>query len=150
MSGQGSITFDWADGEHTFRLAIGQLRELQDKTDCGPMQILDRLAGRTWRVDDIRETLRLGLIGGGMKPMEALILTKRYVDEQGHSLIENAKAAQNVILAALVGVKDDPVGKKAQTEESQVTGDSASPSSTEQELPLDGHLEKSTASVSGN
>lgn len=149
MSSNGSITFDWADGEHTFRLPIGQLRELQDKCDAGPMQILDRLMSRTWRVDDARETLRLGLIGGGMKPIEALVLTKRYVDEFGHSLIDNAMAAQNVLMAALAGVKDDPVGKD-QAEESQATGDSTSPPSMVQEPPLDGQPDRSTISVSGN
>ena len=130
MSANGSITFDWADGEHTFRLAIGHLRELQDKTSAGPMQILQRLSDSSWRVDDIRETLRLGLIGGGMTPMDALILTKRYVDDYGHNLIENAKAAQNVIFAALVGVKDDPVGaaKKAQAGEHQTNGSTSPPS----------------------
>lgn len=130
MSANGSISFDWADGEHTFRLAIGQLRELQDKTGCGPMQVYQRLMDATWRVDEVRETLRIGLIGGGMPPMEALILTKRYVDEQGHSLIENAKAAQNVILAALVGVHDDQVGaaKKAQAGEQQTNGSTSPPS----------------------
>ncbi|MDB5597377.1 MAG: hypothetical protein JWM36_4338 [Hyphomicrobiales bacterium] len=149
MSARGSITFDWADGEHTFRLAIGQLRELQDKCDAGPMQIYQRLMDSTWRVDDVRETLRLGLIGGGMKPMDALLLTRRYVDEQGHNLIENAKAAQNIVLAALVGVKDDPVGK-GQAGESQTTGDSTSPPSTVQEPPLDGQQDRSTNSASGN
>lgn len=149
MSANGSVTFDWADGEHTFRLAIGQLRELQDKCDAGPMQIFDRLASRNWRVDDARETLRLGLIGGGMKPLDALILTKRYVDEQGHSLVENATAAQNVLLAALVGVRDDPVGKE-RAEESQATGDSTSPPSMAPEPPLAGQPDKSMTSASGN
>lgn len=149
MSSDGSVTFDWADDEHTFRLAIGQLRELQDKCGVGPMQIYDRLCDRTWRVDDIIQTLRLGLIGGGMKPTEALLLTRRYVENQQMSLLENAKAAQNVILAALVGVKDDPVGKD-KAEEGQTMGGSTSPSSTDKEPPSDGHHDKSTNSASGS
>lgn len=149
MSSDGSINFAWATGDHVFRLRIGHLRELQDHCDAGPMQIFDRLASRSWRVDDVREVLRLGLIGGGMKPLEALVLTKRYVDEYGHSLIENATAAQNVLLAALVGVRDDPVGKE-RAEESQATGDSTSPPSMAPEPPLAGQPDKSMTSASGN
>lgn len=143
MSSNGSITFDWADGEHTFRLAIGHLRELQDKCDAGPMQIFDRLSSRTWRVDDVREVIRIGLIGGGMKPLEAMVLTKRYVDEQAINLVENALAAQNILLAALVGVKDDQVGKE-EAGEKKTAGDSASPLYTGQEPPSDGQQEPLT------
>jgi len=109
MSSDGSITFPWADGEYRFRLAIGQLRELQDKCDAGPAQIAHRLGVGLWRVDDVRETLRLGLIGGGMKPVEALILVKRYVDER--PWMESVNPAQLVLMAALVGDPNEPVGK---------------------------------------
>jgi hypothetical protein len=132
MSADASVTLTWADGEYKFRLPIGQLRELQDKTDAGPIEVLDRLMSRRWRVDDIRETLRLGLIGGGLKPVEALVLIKRYVDER--PLMENAPAAQTVLLAALVGVKDDEVGKGS-PEETEQTDGSASPSFMEQGPP---------------
>lgn len=145
MSANGSITFDWADGEHTFRLAIGHLRELQDKTDCGPMQVFDRLSSKSWRVDDVREVIRLGLIGGGMKPLDALVLTKRYVDEQGINLVENALAAQNILLAALVGVRDDQVGAQKKTPQVVQPSDSNSPPSTDPAHLLDGQPDRLTS-----
>lgn len=127
MTSDGSIAVHWADGEHTLRLAIGQLRELQKRTDAGPAELLDRLHTRRWRVDDLRETLRLGLIGGGMAPMTALERVIVYVD--GRPRQESAAPAAAVLLAALVGVLDDPVGNGAGGE-TEAAG-SSSPPSTE-------------------
>jgi hypothetical protein len=124
MSADASVTLTWADGEHKFRLAIGQLRELQEKTDAGPVEVLDRLATRRWRLDDVRETLRLGLIGGGMAPVKALGLVKRYVDER--PLMESLPAAQAVLLAAIVGVPEDEVGK-GEAEETTTSGSASRP-----------------------
>ena len=126
--GSGSVAFDWADGTYSFRLAIGQLRELQDKTGIGPAALFDRLSGRDWRVDDLRETIRLGLIGGGMDPLDALVLVRRYVDER--PLLESVQPAFRIMVAALVGVADDPAGKKKarRTRKTAVTPSDASAS----------------------
>lgn len=104
-----SIDLDWGDGHHKFALPIGQLRELQDKCDAGPNRILQRLSGIDWRIDDIREVMRLSLIGGGMKPTDAHLLCVRYVDNR--PLMESRLHAQAILLKALVGDPDDPVGK---------------------------------------
>lgn len=134
MSSDGAIEFDWGDGRHRFRLAIGQLRELQDKCSAGPAQILQRLQDRTWRIDEPREIIRLGLIGGGMMPTQAIALVVRYFDERPFN--ENIIPAFNILASALVGVPDDQPkqgsseGKEA-TEET--TDGSASPSSMDQE-----------------
>ena len=149
MSGDASITLTWADGDHRFRLPIGQLRELQDKCGSGPFAIFLRLDDNSWKVDDIRETLRLGLIGGGKRPDEALLLVKRYVDER--PLIENVLAAKSVLFAAIIGVKDDPVGKQeAEEAETETTDASPSPPSMEPAPPLDGHPDRSTNSAFGS
>ena len=108
--GSGLISLDWADGHHAFRLAIAQLRELQDKTGVGPAALFDRLASRQWRVDDLRETIRLGLIGGGMDPLDALALVRRYVDDR--PLMENVLIAWRILSAALIGPEDDQPGKE--------------------------------------
>lgn len=112
MSANAEIELTWGDGEHRFRLAIGQLRELQDKCKCGPQEIADRLRLGTWRVDDIRETIRLGLIGGGKTPLEALTLVVRYVD--GRPWAESTLVAFGIISAAIWGVPEDQpnVGKE--------------------------------------
>ena len=101
MSADGSTTLLWADGEHRFRLAIGQLRELQEKCDAGPGELLLRLTSHRWRVDDILQTIRLGLIGGGMSPTNALVLVKRYVEDRPWG--ENIVIAAQIIVAAVTG-----------------------------------------------
>jgi hypothetical protein len=130
MSRDGSISLTWGDGEHRFRLAIGQLRELQEKCDAGPAEIAGRLADGRWRVNDVRETVRLGLVGGGMAPGDAHKLTTRYVDER--PWLESVPAAQAVLMAALVGVPEEPVGKDqaAEAETEAPTDASPSPLST--------------------
>jgi hypothetical protein len=134
MSRHGEITEKWADGEHVFRLAIGQLRELQEKTNAGPLQLFRRFTLTSdWRIDDVRETIRLALIGGGMKPTDALKLVERYVDER--PLLESIPIAIRVMEAILLGVDDDPIdGKKATAAagtNAQMTGEkSSSPAST--------------------
>lgn len=125
------VDLKWGDGDYTFRLAIGQLRELQDKTGCGPMELLRRMMAGTWRVDDARETLRLGLIGGGMKPPEALKLVQRYVDDR--PLAESIMPAQAILMAAVFGELEEdkkPGEPERRGSESGRMDGSPSPAST--------------------
>lgn len=126
----GTVDIKWGDGDHPFRLGIGQLRELQDKTNCGPLELLKRLGTGTWRVDDLYETLRIGLIGGGKKPTEALALVQRYVLER--PLAESVPPAQAVLMVCLYGDLEDT--KMGETDrrgsESGQTDGSPSPRST--------------------
>lgn len=111
MSRDASITFEWADSEYTFRLAVAQLRELQEdkRVDAGPMWIYARLESGQWRVDDLIQTIRLGLIGGGMKPDEARTKVRRYVE--GRPWSESIVPAQKILLASIVGAEDEPLKK---------------------------------------
>ncbi|MCX5478450.1 gene transfer agent family protein [Kaistia geumhonensis] len=111
MSRSGAIEIAWNGGTHSFRLAIRQWVELQEECGIGPPELLSRLGGSRWRVQDVRQPIRLGLVGGGMKPADANILVARYVDER--PLIEAVPVAQAIVLASLVGVPDEPVGKEA-------------------------------------
>jgi hypothetical protein len=140
VSASGLIAFEWADGEHRFRLPIGRLRELQDKCGAGPGVIFGRLTDGTWRVDDLREVVRLGLIGGGMDPVQALTLVKRYVDER--PLAETVAPARVILAVALFGDGNDTVGKNQPEEADTMTG-SASPSFTAPEPPSDGQPARS-------
>lgn len=148
MSRSANVTLKWADGEHAFRLGIGEIRELQEKCDAGPQHIYRRLSDGTWRLDDIRETLRLGLIGGGLEPIPALNLIERYVDAR--PLVENVPPAQAVLGAALVGVKDEPLGEGDGEDEDKGESpspeeSSASPTSTATAPRSDSLQGKSTA-----
>jgi hypothetical protein len=109
MSRDASIDLDFGDGEHRFRLAIGELRELQEKTGASPFTVFNRLVGYEPRVDDCREVIRLGLIGGSLPPPEALTFVRRYVE--GRPLAEPIPVATAILKAALFGVPDEAPGK---------------------------------------
>lgn len=136
MSRDGSITFEWGDGEHKFRLAIGELQELQEKCNWGPEEVFRRLEAGTWWVNDLIEPIRLGLIGGGMDVSKARSLVQRYVT--AGNLMGNVDPAMLILAAALVGVPDE-APKKVTEEEKTAT----IPSS----LMESGALPPSTATV---
>lgn len=108
MSRDARVELDWADGTYSFRLAWAQLAELQDKCNAGPYVILTRLEDNTWRVEDISNTLRLGLIGGGMAPADALKMARTYIEARPP--MENLIPARLVLMAALMGSEDEPLG----------------------------------------
>lgn len=127
----GEIVRLWGDEERTFRLGVGEWRKVQETCDAGPAEIAARLstwaaarkrnptasfldllaAGAlgTWRIDDIREPLYRGLIGGGMEPTAAGRLMRELHDER--PLTENIGLALDVVLASVVGPGDEPLGE---------------------------------------
>lgn len=134
MSRDASIDFDFADGHYTFRLLVGQLRELDEKCLCGPEEMYHRLDAGAWRYSYIAETIRLGLIGGGSTPEKARKLVEDYVAKR--PLLENVRPAMEILAALLVGAPDEPL-KKAEGE-TKPTIESFSPTE-------DSALEQSTA-----
>lgn len=111
MSRSARITAPFGDGTYTFRLDIGGLEELQEKVGAGPEQIYADIASGQWRVAHLRETIRIGLVRGGMDPMRALAIVSRYAAE-GY-LADLKPLALNIIAAALVGApeEDKPSGE---------------------------------------
>ena len=109
MSRNASIDVDFGDGEHTFRLAIGQLRELQEKTGVSPFAVLARLVAYQPMIDDCSMVIRLGLIGGGMTPADALRLVRDYCDARPPA--ESLPIATLILRAGLMGVPDEEPGK---------------------------------------
>jgi hypothetical protein len=95
----GLLTEDWADGTYSFRLAQAQWIELQDKLDLGPLELYMRLMNHTWRVQYLREVIRVALIGGGTDPGTALRLTRTYVEER--PLLESVPLALRIVSASL-------------------------------------------------
>ncbi len=149
----GEVTIFWGDGENKFNIApIGHILELEDKCRCGVREILTRIASDRWYANDLRETLRLGLIGAGKDPEEAHKLVVRYFD--GRPMLESAKPAFAVLAAALVGVPEDDVGKKPAADQaksaeaavsSETTDALSDPPSTVSAPPSDGPPATSTA-----
>lgn len=88
------------------------MRVLQEETDTGPYLLANRLHGGGWFVDDISRVIRLGLIGGGMPPAQALQLVRNYVE--AFPPLSNLGLAQIIIGAGIAGVAEEEVGKKAE------------------------------------
>ena len=115
-----TLELEWGDGLHKFALPIGQARELEDKRDAGLNRILQRLSGQDWKIDDIREVVRLGLIGGGqVKPADAHLLCVRYIDNR--PFMESRLHAQAILMKALVGDPSDQVGKNEADQDNKTT-----------------------------
>ncbi|MGB0855029.1 MAG: gene transfer agent family protein [Pikeienuella sp.] len=96
-----STRISWVGGEHEFALPIGNLRALQTSCDAGPQEVYNRITLGTWRVDDLFETVRQGLIGGGMTVSDAGPLVTRLFET--HPLKEFEPVASAVLLVSLVG-----------------------------------------------
>ena len=115
----------WADGDYRFRLGWGELIQLQEATDAGPFALLERLAGKHWRVGDISHTIRLGLIGGGKTPEDALKLVRNYVESRPPA--ENVMLAYAILAAGVQGAPDEAPGEA----EGEEKGESSTTSPTE-------------------
>jgi hypothetical protein len=131
VSRHGAIDLDWGDGTYTFRLGLGEIEELEVKRDLSLFTIARRLspAQRDARLSDISEVLRIGLVGGGMLPVDALAKTRRYVDER--PIDENRDAAYAVVLAGLARVHGDKVESPPGEGEAAKPNASTSPPSEE-------------------
>lgn len=71
-----------------------------------------RSIGGDWRIEDVRETVRLGLIGAGMSPSDAYILVSTYVDQTDkYPLVDNVGVAASILLHALTAPPGEDVGK---------------------------------------
>ncbi len=129
MSANGTRTIIWAGGEDVFCLAkVGLILDLEDKCKAGIGVIAARLESGAYYLNDIRETIRLGLIGGGKTPDQAMAAVKNHVD--GSALAHCQLVAYEIVKAVVFGVPDDPVGRKdddegkAEPAEAQETGSS--------------------------
>jgi hypothetical protein len=111
MSRSGNVTAELGGEEHEFRLAWGELIELQEKCDAGPGMVLMRLIANQWRLEDVPTVIRLGLVGGGMEPAAAARLVRRQVEQRPFDIGgENGLGilAVKILSAALHGVPDEP------------------------------------------
>lgn len=117
MSANGLRTIIWAGGEDDFCLAkVGLILDLESRCGAGIAAIFNRLENGTWWLSDVRETIRLGLIGGGMLPEPAMARVKNHVDLNENGLAPSVLMASAIIQAVMIGVPDDPVGKKVDDE----------------------------------
>lgn len=110
MSRDGSITAEFGGRDEKFRLGLAELEELQDVTGRGPEWLANRFRDGDWRVKDLRQVLRIGLIGGGLDLKDAEARCRRYFDEIPR-LIDHKSIAFTLLMTALLGPEEDPPGK---------------------------------------
>ena len=120
MSGDGSTTLFWGDGENKFRIGIGEFRELQERVCArraamglpaiGPSTLGQEIRTNNAWPDDVRDVLRIGLIGGGMTPADAHRKLGQYFDRRPPA--ESYLAAFGVLMGAFVGVPGDEITSK--------------------------------------
>lgn len=79
MSATSHVAF-FGDAEHTFDFSTPLLIELETLTGAGIGGLFNRLVKREFRFSDLLAVIRLGLIGGGLRPEEAGRLVKIYAE----------------------------------------------------------------------
>jgi Phage tail tube protein, GTA-gp10 len=109
------ITRDFGDGAHVFAFPLGAFRELEDKRNASVPEIQVRISMWKFKIDDVRETIRIALVhGGAVTPVQAMRLVERYVDGQP---IENSVGlAIDILRKALYVPEDDAPQKKSEDE----------------------------------
>lgn len=123
------IVLNWAGGENAFALRIGELQALQDITREGPGASLHRLYESlqgnpmtgSWKIADVVDVVRLGLIGAGVERMEAAKMVREAIDRQGITAL--VTTACEILLNALEE-KDPNAGKPTAEPAPQTDGPS--------------------------
>lgn len=117
MNRHAAIDLEWAGGSHTFRLGLAEIEELEASVDMSVFLLYAAMSAQLpfARLKHYSETIRLGLMGGGMKPVEARLLVKRYVDER--PLAESVALGEVILRAAMERVhapslEDDAPGER--------------------------------------
>jgi hypothetical protein len=128
MSADGSVDLVFGGDTRHFRLAIDNLIALQEKLNAGPMQIVNGLQLGIWRVEHVTEILRIGLIGGGADAKAAALLVEQNV--RPGNIVPHVLTALAVLMSALQGDPDDPVGKEKRRRKSRRSSASPPPRST--------------------
>lgn len=122
----------WVGGQHRFLLRIGELRALQKACDAGPEEVFNRLRFGSWRIDDVIEPIRLGLIGSGeMSQSEAGPFVTGLMEKHPRALFK--LTAAHILSMALFGEDEEDVpGKQEPGETSPENGVSPGSTQTEQ------------------
>jgi hypothetical protein len=144
----------WGDGPHVFKLGIKQIGELQKNCNAGLGAIVSRVFSGGYYVEDIAETIRLGLIGGGMAPIEARRMVDAYVDgcpiARAGDPANNLMTAQAILDAAVFGVEEVKFADDKKKDETTETDISTSSTFTDKDSSATSGPSKSDDSLSTN
>ena len=109
----------FGDGEKTFALPFPMIKELERQTEVGIGALFHRVRSIAFNAADLSEIIRLGLIGGGMKPSEALTMVQTYVEAR--PLGESLPVAMGILSAMWLGTPDT----QGETRQAAASGDLA-------------------------
>jgi len=118
MSIEAKTVLPWGDGKYTFRLTLSGLFELEIKCKAPVAVLFNRMHAGEYSVNDIRETIRLGLIGGGMKDAEANALVELQFDNKISEVgfTQHHPVAYSILGAVMMGFVDHPLPPAAEGE----------------------------------
>lgn len=123
------VTLGFADGEYLFRLPLKRIAELEEKCSAPVGAIWKRVCiTGDYHATDLIETVRLGLIGGGMPALEARNLIDRYCDEW--PLMEWHQHAIAILGVCVEGYQGDPVDDVPEKPKAARPASSTSPPAT--------------------
>lgn len=107
----GVLTDHFAGELRRFCLPIfGEFRILQDKHDLGPQGFELVLRSGAWRVEQVSDVIKFGLIGGGMAEAEADRLVSTTI--AAGRLLRYVPLAHAIIIATLGPLDPEPDEKK--------------------------------------
>ena len=98
---RAEVVLDWADGKYLFALKGAQIEELQRKCGKGVAAIAQDVFNDRYSYADLKETIRLGLVGGGTDPVEAVRLVEAYVEGMALAPPKTHKGTLDVARAVL-------------------------------------------------
>jgi hypothetical protein len=165
MSRHGDVMIAWGDGEgpgengeYCFRLGLAEWRKIDERFSVGPFEMLRRVSQGTWKVDYLREVIRLGLQAGGSCLKGTAVddqrinrLIREYVD--GRPMLQSVTVTAKILEAALWEPQDDQIPKSAAVEgvvPSFQMEDSPLPPLSDGDQPSATRRKKSARSRSGN
>lgn len=131
------VDLAWGPGDYSFALPAKQIEELEHLCKEGIGRICMRVFSKVdYSYVHLRETIRLGLIGGGLAPVEARRLVETYVDGQPidptddpSSTLKTASAILKAVHFGWEALPDAPVGEPQKAETDGPIGGNTGPRS---------------------
>lgn len=118
---QGDVWLDFGGDRQKFNLCqVKHVLELEELCDAGIAAIFKRLRDHDFGIRDVREPVRLGLLGGGCDPDKALALVRRYVEArtENDGIAGAVPLALALVASCLYGVPGDNPEGKAEADQS--------------------------------
>ena len=112
---------EWAGAQRPFRLRFGDVLDLEEacgKVGIGALYL--RMGSHQYFAKDVFETIRLGLIGGGMPPSEARSLVQERFEHV--PMADSLNLAMSILVNMMAGIEPDEAKAKGDPAEPHDTG----------------------------